>query len=400
VRPCRLIWRRPAICWPLLVGPLLVGPLLPGQAPGAEPGLRVAVAGAPVVVASHAGDACETWDIPDAPARAIRVATGEVLLFATHFHNRVLRGPNLGDMHRDCRVVFAGREDDDPAAFDDRGWIASPYTVDGRRIFAVVHNEFQGNRRPWLCPSLRYIDCWYNALTEVVSNDWGASFIPLLGTAERDALVAALPYRYDEVTGAHRGYFNPSNIVASAGQFYMLVFATEALAQAPGNCLLRTTRLDEPTAWRAWDGKSFAVRFVDPYRLRDDPTLHVCAPVGLQRLRWPVTSLVRHTPSGLFIATMMNGSEGGGVYVATSRDLLDWSVPVRVMSGAAEGAWHCGDGAPLAYPSILDPDSPSPSFDTIGDTAFLFLTRFNPTDCRTGPDRDLIRLPLTIMTVP
>lgn len=354
-------------------------------------GLTVTVGGPVIIVMSHNNDGCDALDIPDAPARAIRLATGEALLFAPHFRNRLLRGPDLLHVRPDCRVVFAGDERDDPAAFDDRAWLASPYTLDGRRVFSIVHNEFQGHRRPWLCPSGRYIDCWYNALTIAVSDDGGRHF-----TRPPAALLAALPYRYDEVTGAHRGYFNPSNIVADHGFFYVMAFATEARAQKPGNCLLRTDRLEDPAAWRAWDGAGFGARFIDPYGPREAPGAHVCAPVGAGHLRWPVTSLVRHAPSGLFIATMMNGAADGGVFVSTSRNLLDWSAPALVWAGTGETGWRCGGAAPVAYPSLLDPAAPDGNFETVGDTAMLFLTRWNPAGCKLGMDRDLIRLPVRI----
>ena len=357
------------------------------------PGLRLTVAGDVTTVFSKSRDACDPVDIPDAPARAIRVASGTVQLYVTHFHNRRLVGPDLRTLSNDCRIVFEGGERDDPAAFDDRAWITSLYTPDGQTIFAAVHNEFQGNRRPALCPSGRYIDCWYNAVTAAVSRDAGRTFSRMEPGSD---LIAALPYRYDEVTGHHAGYFNPSNMVLDKGMLFMMVFATEARAQRPGNCLLRTSRISETAAWRGWDGQSFEVSFVDPYTASVPRDAHVCAPVGGGRLRWPVTSLVRHAPTGLFIALMMNGAHDGGVFYATSPDLIDWSSPEKLIDGLGEGAYRCGDAAPVAYPSLLDASSDDRSFMTTGDSAELFLTRFNLTDCKTSMDRDLIRIPITI----
>jgi hypothetical protein len=289
-------------------------------------------------------------------------------------------------------VVFAGAEAADPAAFDDRGWLAAPFTRDGVTLYAVVHDEFQGHRHPGLCPSGRYMDCWYNALTLAVSRDGGRTFTRLPG------VVAALPYRYDEVTGAHRGYFNPSNIVTLDGHQFMMAFATQARAQAPGNCLLRTDRVDEPGAWRGWDGAGFEVAFINPYHDHEEPAKHVCAPVGVGRLRWPVTSLVRHRPSGLFVATMQNAAADGGVFVSTSPDLRQWSEPASILSAAGQGAWRCGMAPPLAYPSILDASSTDPSFASVDSHPELFLTRFNAHGCDLGSDRDLIRFDLAIVT--
>ncbi len=362
------------------------------------PTLHLAVAGPVTTVFSKAREACDALDIPDAPARAIRVASGKVQLYTTHFHNRRFVGSDLLAVAGDCRIVFAGDERDDPAAFDDRDWIASLYTQDGQTIFAAIHNEFQGHRRPELCPSHRYIDCWYNAITAAVSHDQGAHFSRVAPGAD---LIAALPYTYATVTGHHTGYFGPSNMVASDdGRLYMMVFATQARAQQPGNCLMRTDKVSDPTAWRGWDGKAYTVSFVDPYRTSAAPEDHVCAPVGVNRLAWPVTSLVRHAPSGLFIALMMNGSHQGGVYYSTSANLTDWSPPIKLMSGEGETGYQCGDAEPLAYPSLLDPASTDRNFMTVGSSAQLFLTRFNLAGCKTSMDRDLIRVPIALSAAP
>lgn len=357
------------------------------------PGLAVTVAGPPAAVFTKTRDACSPDDIPDAPARAVRLPSGQVLLFAPHFLNRVSSGPDLMHLRHACRIVFAGAESADPARFDDRTWIAATWTPDGgRSIIAVLHDEFQGHRHAGLCPTGQYMDCWYNALAMAVSRDGGGSFARVPG------IVAALPYRYSEVVGEHRGYFNPSGIVELDGSLHMFAFATRAGAQAPGNCLLRTTRIADPGAWRAWDGTGFGASFIDPYARPADPAGHVCAPVGAGRLRWPVTSLVRHGQSGLFLAFMQDGSRGaGGFWYATSADLVHWSEPAQLMPAVGLGAWQPGDPPPLAYPSVLDPSSPDANFQTVGAAPLLYATRFNGvTPGHPGMDRDLIAIPLHI----
>ncbi len=347
------------------------------------------------VVWNHDGEACDALDIPDAPARAIRLVDGSVQLYAPHFNNRRLRGRGLLDLRPDCAIVYRGREDDDPAGFDDRTWIAAPYTLDGKTIYAVLHNEFQGNRRPALCPTGRYIDCWYNALTFAVSRDAGGRFERLPGE------VAVLPYRYDQVVGAHSGYFNPTNILHVGDDWVMMAFATRARAQAEGNILLRTRNIADPAAWRAWDGDSFAVRFADPYAKPPPGDARLPRPVAPGALRWPVTSLVRHAPSGRFIALMMaGGGAAPGVYAATSADLLTWSAPQRVLAAVGPEGWRPGMPAPIAYPSLLDPASPSRNFETVGAHPMLFVTRSNPCGAVLCMDRDLVRFSVTISDAP
>lgn len=342
------------------------------------------------VVFRYAADACDARDIPDAPARAIRTADGGVRLFAPHDVNRGLAGPRLDAVKPDCRVAYRGGEKDDPAAFDDRAWLAAFASRDGRTVHALVHNEFQGHRRPALCPSGKYMECWNNSITAAVSTDGGASF-------RRDGLVAALPSRYRGDLGRHAGYFNPSNIVTRDGFFYSLVFAVGLDPQKGGTCLMRTDRPEDPASWRAWDGSGFTVRFVDPYRDSDNPAAHVCAPVGKGSLGSPVSSVVLHRPTGLYVATLAAARpEGMGVFVATSPDLISWSKAVLALPMTISGKQGCGEAAAWNYPSLLDPDSPTRMFETVGDRAWLYLTRFNLKDCKLAMDRDLVKVPVRV----
>lgn len=364
------------------------------------PALAVTVSGDPVVVFSHARDGCGRLDKPDAPARAVRLSDGTVALFAPHFDNRALRGPDLLSVRPDCTITFAGVEDPDPARFSDRSWITALWTDDGVRVFAVVHNEYQGHRHAGRCPTRRYHDCWYNALTAAVSTDGARSFRPL---GPPPHLIAALPDTAEAVRGAPAGFFHPTGIVRHDGALYMMAYASGRGAQSRGTCLMRTTAIEDPAAWRGFDGRDFTVRFADPYAGIADPRAHVCQPIGRSRLQWPVTALVRHAPSGLFIAVMQGGPHRAdrrepapGIYIATSADLVRWSAPAFVMPARGHGQFRCGDEEPLAYPSLLDPASPSRSFDTVGNTAQLYLTRFDVPDCRIHGSRSLLRVPVTI----
>ena len=355
-----------------------------------QPGLRLELVGGPVSALENEQLACETRDFPDAPARAIHVADGSVQLYATDRENRVNAGPDLLHLQHRCPVIYRGGGNDDPGAYDDRAWIASPWTPDGRTIWAVVHNEFHGHLRKALCPTGRYMDCWFNALTLAVSHDGGRSFQRAAGKP----LVAMLPYRYDEVGLGHHGYFNPSNIVSLNGDRYMFAFATQANAQRAGNCLLRSHAIDQPNAWRGWDGTAFTISFADPYAQPAgsvQPEHHVCTPVDLGALRWPVTSLVRHEPSGLFVVLMQDTGPGGGIYYATSPDLLRWSAPALLLSAVGLPAWICSGPDAIAYPSLLDPASTDRNFETVGDRASLFATHFGAALCHPDASRNLIR---------
>ena len=363
-------------------------------AAAAPPALRLAIDGAAQTIFSHATQACDADDVPDAPARAVRTRSGAVELYATQLTNRRLVGPDLRHLHQDCRIVYRGAQNDDPAVFDDRIWITSLFTRDGRTIEAVGHDEFWGHRRPGLCPVRSYEDCVYNALVALTSTDAGASFHRAGGAG---ALIAALPTRYGATAGHHVGYFNPTGFVEYQGLEYLMTHTTDALEQHHGNCLLRSANPHDPAAWRGWDGAGFTVRFVDPYAASTPPGVHVCAPVGVGRLRWPVTALLRHAPTGLYIALMQDGGRDGGLYYATSPDLVAWSDPVKLAPAVGPGSWRCGDkDDAIAYPSLLDPDDADASFSSVGNHALLFMTRFVATGCHLWMNRDLIAYPVDI----
>lgn len=343
----------------------------------------------PQTVFAWKTQACERWDVPDAPARAWRGADGQVRLLASHHRARLMTGATLDTAKRDCRIVFQADHDGAPERFDDMGWLVSPYTLDGRTVHALVHNEFHGHTRPALCPSKRYSSCWWNSVTATVSTDGGQSFAP-------PRYVAGLPYRYQGDLGHRVGLFSPSSIVEREGWYYAMLFAEPFGAQKRGVCVMRTRDLAAPASWRAWDGKGFTAAFADPYADAADPAAHVCAP--LPRLFGTVTSLVRHRFSGLYVALMQGRPTGkpGGVYAATSADLVTWSDPRLVWEAPPAFAPDCGNRYAYDYPSLLDPASPSRNFEDIGETAFLYLTRDALDGCKPGTERDLVRLPVSI----
>jgi hypothetical protein len=357
--------------------------------------LTVSVAGAPEVVTEWRRDACEQRDVPDAPARAFRDAAGEVHLIASYSKARSLVGKELGSVRRDCSVVYEGRERDDPALNDDRSWISSFHTLDGKTVFALVSNEFHGQKRRALCPSGEYIRCWRNSITEAISTDGGRHFKPI---AEPPAhTVAALPYPYAGDVGRRTGYFAPTNIIRHGDYWYAFLWAERYEAQARGACLLRTDNLADPRAWRAWDGAGFSASFVDSARGKvDHPEHHTCKPVAPDILGGTVRSLVVHRASGVVIATLAMSRDGKtGMWASTSRDLVSWSKPQLIWSAPLLFKHGC-DAAAFDYPALLDPTSASRNFDDVGSMAYLYMTRLNLTACKPTWDRDLVRLPVRI----
>lgn len=341
-------------------------------------------------------DACTKQDVPDIAARAFRDADGTVHLVATHKAARALTGASLDAVQRNCAVIFEGHGRDDPGLHDDRSWLSSFHTLDGKTVFALVSNEFHGQRRPALCPSGEYMRCWRNSVTAAVSTDGGQSF--RLAAPPPAHAVATLPYPYAGDVGKRTGYFAPTNIIRRGDYWYAFVWAERYKSQQRGACLLRTDNLADPRAWRAWDGKGFSVRFADGIRTRAATADgHTCAPVAPGALSGTVRSLAVHRASGQVIATMATVRNGvAGIWATTSRDLLSWSAPQLVWQVPLLFRYGCGDRAAFDYPALLAPDSRSMSFEDVGTHAYLYMTRLNLADCQVGWNRDLVRLPVRI----
>lgn len=336
-------------------------------------------------------DRCARWDIPDAPARFWRDPDGAVHMLAGNDANRVSVGPDLDALERDCAVVHAGDEEADPAARNDRVWIASTHTRDGAHVEALGHAEYHGQTHPGACAAGSYMACWRNAIVALESDDGGRGFHRIPGPP-----VAALPYRYDPGQTRRSGYFNPSNMIEVGGYLHVYFFAETYGAQKRGVCLARRPLDGGPADWRAWDGKQFAIRFVDPYAAPvDHPERHVCAP--LPGLSATLSTVVRQPATGRYLAVSPMVAETGGDRVAgiwafTSTDLVHWENRVLLAPMPLLWARDCAAGFVHAYPALVDPDSPARTFDTVGETFWLTVSRMAlGEDCQVGPDRDLVR---------
>ena len=77
-------------------------------------------------------------------------------------------GPSLGQLARDCKVLYRGAGADDPAAYDDRVWLHATYAA-GAQVIALGHEEYHGHLRRDRCPTGGYAQCWRNAIVELES---------------------------------------------------------------------------------------------------------------------------------------------------------------------------------------------------------------------------------------
>ena len=176
-----------------------------------------------------------------------------------------------------------------------------------------------------------------------------------------------------------RAIWQPSGIVKNPhdGLYYALIQYDEHNADYSSNtqgmCLIRTRTLGEPDSWRAWDGNGFNLHFINPYVETDaKPEDHTCELVSPENGSLSY-GLNYNTYLEKFVAVGVSGGERPGFYYALSDDLIHWSPRELIME--AEMGFLNGNRSPFyAYPTIIDHDSSSPSFDLTGQNAYLYYT--------------------------
>ncbi len=358
----------------------------------AQPG-PVQIAGPAEVVFDWTTDRCEDNHFADLPVRAFR-RNGEVTLILSHDITRTMTGPDFDSLTVNCEIAMRSARDRDPATFANTEWIAATY-LQGDRIHALIHNEYQGNRYPD-CQSADYFSCWYNSITAALSVDGGASFSH--AAALPNHLVASIPEQYAPDEGIF-GAFSPSNIIAYDGHFYVVFKVQTYPLGTQHTCLMRTATLDDPDSWRYWSGAGFDGRFADPYR--DDlraMRATTCTPIALPEIAQMHEGISYNTALGQFILVGTSNDPSltpnpFGFYYALSDDLITWTMRTPLLE--VRLPWRAtGRETVYLYPTLIDPASPSENYETTGATADLYFTRLN---FGSGdPDRDLIRMPVTI----
>jgi len=358
----------------------------------------VIILGPEEIVFDWTTDRCEIGDFPDFPARAFRDADGKVQLIATYIMNRRMIGDDLASVKRDCNVIMSSDMDADPAKYNDKEWISAVYTLDGVHIHALVHNEYQGNTHPGMCPSGNYFDCWYNSITYAFSTDKGQTYTHAPAPEHR---VANVPYKYVDGAGPY-GIFSGSNIIRNPkdGYYYKILQLEEYGEQDHGTGVMRTQTLNDPSSWRCWDGEAFNVTFIDPYTEENyDPADHICEPVSRENIGKTWANLTYNTFFNKFLiigeGRVYDPDHGEIVYgfcYSLSDDLINWS-PLQLIKEAKLFSMSPSlPGDYCAYPSLIDPDDDSMNFEYTDQQAYLYYSRLN--EGLSSPDWDLVRIPI------
>jgi hypothetical protein len=343
------------------------------NSPAVYPSVSATVTGQSQPIFLYGRDACASDDIPDHPARAFRTADGNVTLLASHHEARRAVGATLDSVKHNCVIVHPS--DDDPIFQDFRyyQWLQTPYTIDGKTIYMITHNEWYGNIYKPSCNN-DLIDGWISAITLTISKDSGATYSRPLDYLVRNPITPwsnnfgcspSNPTRYGDVGG--------SNIVYNEGYYYKFFLywpePSGASTANPGwDCVMRTNNLGSASSWYIYSGAGWIKSKTSD-----------CSPiVAVQNLR----SVTFNTYIGMYVGLQQLGSS---IVFNLSRDLINWSSPVVVtMTGI--------DTTEIAYPSLIDPKDLSLNFERSGQFPYLLYTQFNN---GTGLNRDLMRVPLT-----
>ena len=125
----------------------------------------------------------------------------------------------------------------------------------------------------------------------------------------------------------------------------------------------------------------------------------MCAPVDFISIGTITESLTYNT---YFRKWMLVGQSVGdpaygkppGLYYSLSDDLLNWTDAALLMEAEITFVQNCTPPDPIKEGSILDPNSTSRNFETVGQTAQLFYTIYHLSGCNGTLDRDLVRIPI------
>jgi len=361
--------------------------------PAAAQSIGLAPAGPSFVIYHSVGNSCGREFIPDAPARAFKRADGKVEFFATSDINWYMLGNSLLSLRSACQTALLPQQ---YAPRNDRQlWIEGTYTNDGKSVVALLSEDLTNSARQRGCDMHLFPGhCWLNNILAATSADMGASFQPVPG---EQGLIASLAASYDDSYRSRVGYFTTSNVVRTDGYYYFIAYAQTADLKADGNRLLRTANFTDPTSWRAWDGTGFAAI---PRAGAGGPPAAVIGPRSFMSEVRSITYLPRASSwIAVFIGrARLKGDAAAvpGIYMATSKDLLNWGPPSRVLATPLRPT----DGVNVltGYPSLLDPASRSRNFETIdGSHPLLTYTVTHPGLPGGIYNREIIGVPLRIL---
>ncbi len=325
----------------------------------------VDILGSAEVLFSSSTDSCSSENIPDAPVRFFRDANDQIQVIISHFEGYRMIGPDFSSLTVDCSngPVWTSHFDNNPSNYNNKEWLTGLYTLDGKTIYSLVHNEHEGG----------VLSNWYNSVTLAVSNDTGKTYSH---ASPPDHLVASIPYTYQDGMGP-AGVFEPSNIIYHNGYYYVMLHMESYGLQETGASIMRTQDLSDPTSWEVWDGDDFNNTFINPYTQTNyDPADHIAAILDYSKIEKMHSSITWNTYFNKFLLVGSAVKDGvWGFYYSLSEDLIHWSTRKLIME--ANVNIHAQPGSDVyGYPAIVDHNDTTRNFEVTGQDVYLYYTRW------------------------
>ena len=308
---------------------------------------------------------------------------------STHFVNyRIIAQTTLDSAYtHPCTMTMTSTNSADPSTYNNKEWLSSPWTPDGKTVYALVHNEYQGSRSR------------AGATTSTRAGTTRSRAPSPRTRARRSPTPLPRPPRGVDSVPVHEG--RAARLLhaeqhRALGRRLVLRDVPRPAARALqqfGTCLMRTRDLSDPS--RGAPGTA-------PTSRSSSPT-----PIWRRRSTRPTTSARRSTSTASGTITesltyntylkkwMLVGnsdrrpahSKPPGVYYALSDDLLNWTDVELLMEAEITWARDCVLPDPIKEVSILDPASKSRNFETVGQTrpALLHLVPHERLQRHAGP---------------
>lgn len=249
-----------------------------------------------------------------------------------------------------CNPVYTGSLDYANDTFAWGEWLYGTFRdVGSGRVYSAIYNEYYGGYYPGQDSYGTYV-----ATGLAVSYDNGASFSKI--QAAPNHVILRSPSLRQPITEG-QGYSWFGGIFKSpVDQMYYM----GAGGPPTGTTMMRTSNLDDPLSWRAWDGSAFSLTTV--------PLSGTSQPIGVVPLYLGYSDYFKK-----YMAITIGSSDGyqsgnNLIVYNLSDDLVHWGPPRKIMYNPACGADHvCGNdvsGEIGSYPSIMDPSYLSDTSDS------------------------------------
>ncbi|MEK6901980.1 MAG: hypothetical protein AABX02_00125, partial [archaeon] len=404
------------------VAPSSVGPLIPHL-----PVISFSL-GSKNIVFDWDTDQCEPLDVPDTFATAV-FTNGELILSANNAPTVYMRrGTNFSNLNSDCaNKSLISSQLTTPHGANNYEWVNAIYKK-GTTMYGLVHNEYHDTTSSPLAPCTTSLSpsnpCWWNTITLTKSTNNGRTFD---APASPAPTVSSGPLAWNKdtmvnpVTGVAfpYGQMTPTNIISrnegGTIYYYSFFFGEHGVGvQNPltrGICLMRTSNLDDPSSWRAWNGSSFSLTMSMPYSGSTPANTGQpnCSYISLAN----IATITGHVTFNTYLQEYIMVGLGAkhdtwdnplvikcGMWLSHSKDLISWTKHKLIFESTfSNDSPQCNNSLDhLSYGSMLDQDQINdpndPNFELSDNQFHLYFTIHNS---QTNTlDRDLVRRPLTI----